>query len=151
MQELKEIFRGLDRLFENCDIDFNELNEAQINTDFFDVIQNQRIVNSFLFNYMKIQDKIGNKVFKKILFELKEIPDMSLPMKDVLNLLEKLGLIAQASDWDELREIRNSLAHEYPLDVYDKIENLHLSMKGYGLLKTIYDALKIYCQNHQCI
>lgn len=51
-----------------------------------------------------------------------------MPMKDILNLLEKLSIPEKASDWDRLREIRNSLAHEFPFDIEERIENIHLAL-----------------------
>ena len=39
----------------------------------FDDYSNVRVVNSFLFDFLKIQDKIGTKLFKKILYVAKEI------------------------------------------------------------------------------
>jgi len=43
---------------------------------------------------------------------------------------------------EELKEIRNVLAHEYPLDIEERIENIHLVLKGYMVLKGIYKNLK---------
>ena len=90
MQILKEDFKTLDILFESCNIDYKILKTQNIEEAFFDDYSNQRVVNSFLFNYIKIQDKMGSKLFKNVLFELKEIDNYSIPMIDVLNILEKL-------------------------------------------------------------
>jgi hypothetical protein len=63
-------------------------------------------------------------------------------MKDMLNRLEKLQLIESASQWDTLREIRNAIIHEYPLDTAERIENIAMAIQGYGLLKQMYANLK---------
>ncbi len=34
--------------------------------------------------------------------------------------------------------IRNSLAHKYPFDIEERIENIHLALEGFELLQTIY-------------
>jgi hypothetical protein len=112
-----------------------------VTPDFFDAYENTRIVNSFLFNFAKLQDKIGAKLFKTVLYELKEIDDMAMPMIDVLNLLEKLNIIADQQRWEELRELRNILSHEYPFDIEERIENIQLALDGYSTLKTIYQGL----------
>jgi hypothetical protein len=131
MNELKEIFNMCDVMFVNADIDYDELTSIDITEKFFEDYKNTRIVNSFLFNFSKLQDKIGAKLLKKTLYELKEIDSFSIGMIDVLNLLEKLEIVEDATDWDNLREIRNILAHEYPLDIDDRVENIHLALDGY--------------------
>ena len=138
MSEKDEIFKIIDAMMGNCKIDYNELKSQNIDSGFFEEYQNIRIVNSFLFLYSKIQDKIGAKLFRKVLYELKEIDDENMPMKDILNILEKLSILEKASDWDRLMEIRNSLAHEYPFDIEERIENIHLALEGFELLQTIY-------------
>ena len=142
MSELKEIFNMCDVMFVNADIDYDELTSIDITEKFFEDYKNTRIVNSFLFNFSKLQDKIGAKLFKKTLYELKEIDSFSIGMIDVLNLLEKLEIVEDATDWDNLREIRNILAHEYPLDIDERVENIHLALDGYQNLKKIYNRLK---------
>lgn len=145
MQELVLIFNVIDKLFDSCNIDYTELVNSQISTNFFDNYDNQRVINSFLFNFAKIQDKIGSKLFRKILLELKEIDNEAVPMKDMLNLLEKLKIINSTNDWDKLRELRNLLAHEYPFSIQERIENIHLALDGYDILKNIYINIKRFC------
>ena len=142
MNELKEVFNMCDVMFVNADIDYDELTSMDITEKFFEDYKNTRIINSFLFNFSKLQDKIGAKLFKKTLYELKEIDSFSIGMIDVLNLLEKLEIVEDATDWDNLREIRNILAHEYPLDIDERVENIHLALDGYQNLKKIYNRLK---------
>ncbi|MFA7230669.1 MAG: hypothetical protein WC071_05315 [Victivallaceae bacterium] len=145
MQELKAVFESLEQLFESCNIDYNALKAQCLSKEWFDNYENQRIVNSFLFNYIKIQDKIGAKIFKMSLFELKEINDWSIPMIDILHTLEKLGIIDSIDEWDKLRELRNVLAHEYPADIEDRIENIALALDGFEKLKNQFLKIKKYC------
>ena len=147
MQEVREIFKVIDTMMVACDIDYYELVSQKIDNSFFDDYNNVRVVNSFLFNFSKIQDKIGAKLFKKILYVAKEIDHENIPMKDALNLLEKLGVLEDSKSWDRLREIRNSLAHEYPFNIEDRVENIILSLEGYHLLKKIYANLKLFTKD----
>ncbi|MCK5536747.1 MAG: hypothetical protein KAH84_03060 [Thiomargarita sp.] len=140
--DIKEQFTVCDTIFSNSDIDYQLLKNAKINKSFFAAYDNTRIVNSFLFNFSKLQDKIGAKLFKKILYELKEIDSFSIPMLDVLNLLEKLEIIETATVWDELREARNAIAHDYPLEINERIEAIQLVLDNYVTLKGIYERLK---------
>lgn len=145
MQILREDIAMLELLFGSCDIDYNIISGTDINFIFFKDYANQRVVNSFLFNYIKIQDKMGGKLFKNLLYELKEITDFSVPMIDVLNNLEKLNIIERADVWDRLREIRNTITHEYPSDIDERIENIKLALEGYITLKQIFAGIKKYC------
>ena len=144
-------FDLLERLFKSCEIDYLEIKKNTLSSSFFDEHQNLRLTNSFLFGFSKIQDKIGAKLFKKVLFELKELDDDSVPMRDVLNILEKLKIIQNTEDWERVREIRNLLTHEYPLDSEERIENIEQCLLAYDILKSIYIQLREYCLNQKLI
>ena len=149
MERVTRLFETIDALMKSCDIDYEALNGMQIDKALFADYEQQRIVNSFLFNYMKIQDKIGAKLLRGVLYELREIDDDGMPMRDVLNRLEKLRLIESAREWDTLREIRNAIAHEYPLDVDERIENITIALEGYRALKRMYARLKDGMRRHE--
>ncbi len=142
---LKQDLSICKQIISNCDIDYAELKKQQIDKSFFDNYENVRVVNSFLFNYSKLQDKIGTKLIKEVLFELKEIDDFSMPFRDVLNICEKLELL-DVKEWDRFREIRNILSHEYPMSIAERVENISLAIEFYPKIKTIfqrlYDAVK---------
>ncbi len=139
--KVEENIKICKQIFKNCDIDYEELVSKNIDNTFFDEYKNTRIVNSFLFNFAKLQDKIGAKLFRDVLYELKEIDDLSMTMIDVLNTLEKLEILDSVSDWDTLREIRNTLSHEYPFNIDERVENINLALNGYIKLKNIFGKL----------
>ena len=56
--------------------------------------------------------------------------------------LEKLNILDASGQWERLRETRNNLAHEYPFDIEEHIENIALAMEGFTELKDIYHSLK---------
>jgi len=141
-ETIASVFEMMDMMMENCTIDYDALHKAKIDASFFDDYNNTRIVNSFLFNFSKLQDKIGAKLFKTVLYELKEIDSYSLTMIDVLHKLEVLEILDTTESWERLREIRNILAHEYPFDIEERVENIDLAMEGFVMLQEIYDKLK---------
>jgi len=151
MQVLNDDFKTLDLLFESCNMDYEALQSQKIDENFFSDYFNQRIVNSFLFNYIKIQDKMGSKLFKNLLFELKEIEDYSIPMIDILNILERLNILNTRDEWDKLREIRNIITHKYPSDIDERIENIQLALEGYEMLSGIFNHIKSYCSTRRII
>jgi len=140
-EEIEEIIILCDRMFAQADLDYQELISKEIDDSFFEDYNNIRTLNSFLFNFSKLQDKIGAKLFKKLLYELKEIDSLSMPMIDILNILEQLEIL-EVEDWDSLRELRNILSHEYPFDTQERIDNIKLSLDAYKTLKRIYENLK---------
>lgn len=135
-------------MLQNCDLDYTELRQYRIDDLFLSDYKNQRLINSFLFNSMKAQDKIGAKLFRLILFELKEINNFAVPMKDILNQLEKLRVLYAVEDWDRLREIRNILAHEYSDDTKSEIINIKIAMNGFQLLSKIFANINNYAKNN---
>ncbi len=139
---LEAMFLNIDTMLKNCNIDYIELKKSDINKEFFDDYNRTRVVNSFLFNFGKLQDKIGAKLFKQVLYEIKELDDFSLTVIDVLNMLEKFNILESTAQWERLREIRNILAHEYPFDIAERVENIQLALEGFEDLKSIYIKLK---------
>ena len=143
---LNSIFESLDGLFKSCEIDYTVLIVQTLDASWLEDYSNQRIVNSFLFNYIKIQDKLGASLFRKLLFSLREINNENLPMIDILNLLEKLEIIPSVASWDRLREIRNVITHEYPAETEERLENIALALSGYEQMKLLYANIKKYVQ-----
>jgi len=139
---LSSMFEHIDKMLVGCNIDYDALSSTKIDVHFFDRYENTRIVNSFLFNFAKLQDKIGAKLFKQVLYELKEIDTFEQPMLDVLHMLEKMQVIQSVQEWEKLREIRNVLAHEYPFEIEERVENIALAMEGFVLLQEIYRRLR---------
>lgn len=143
---LVDIFQSIDQLFKGCEMDFAILHQQEKTAAWFEDYANQRVVNSFLFNYIKIQDKLGAKLFRHLLIELREIDDPSTTMIDILNRLEKLRIIDDVKDWDRLREIRNSITHEYPQDIAERIDNIELALNGFVLMRNLYQKVKHFAE-----
>lgn len=140
---LKNRINLLDRLFKTIEIDFEDLKDLEINEKIFDDIEKSRIISSFLFNFLKIQDMLGAKFFKELLYELKEIEEKHMPMLDILYKLERLNIIVNIEEWDEIREVRNFITHEYPLNE-NRINTLKKALIYYPKMKNIYFEAKNY-------
>ncbi len=82
-------------------------------------------VDQLVFRFTKLQDEIGNTTFRLLLEFLEEDID-NKPFRDILNILERLQIIDLSDDWLIMREIRNDLAHEYPMMLDETIEKLNL-------------------------
>jgi len=68
-------------------------------------------LDAFRVRYAQLQDVLANKLFRGLL-RLEE--ETTGSMLDVLNAMEKRGIIISFDDWKMLRELRNTFMHDYP-------------------------------------
>ena len=91
------------------------------------------LVDSLLFRFAKLQDFLGQKIFRSFL----EYQGLSLnSFYDILKELEKEDIL-NIDLWGSLREIRNELAHEYP----DKEE---IEEKILFIISKTNDLIEVY-------
>ena len=67
-------------------------------------------LDAFQVRYASLQDILANKLFRTLL-ALEEEPTLS--MLDVLNAMEKRGILESYHAWKRLRELRNAFRHDY--------------------------------------
>jgi hypothetical protein len=83
-------------------------------------------IDQYIFRFSKLQDALGNKLFKAVLLLLGE--DLTnKSFIDMFNRLEQLGIIKNYDLWVELRKLRNELAHDYeddPIETSEKINKV---------------------------
>jgi hypothetical protein len=100
-------------------------------------------IDQYLFRFAKLQDAIGHRLIKAVLYYLGEQID-GVPLIDLFNKLEKMDVVEDYDNWMKLREVRNSVAHEYDDDpaenakrinaVYSlkpDLENYYLSIENF--------------------
>lgn len=63
-------------------------------------------------------------------------------MIDILRLMERYGLIDQADEWTTIRELRNEIAHDYPLLENDAVAAINGLVLHFDTLKVIYGRLR---------
>ena len=147
----KEINERLQREFEVCDKHILRINEALeelsstlplTNESYAQLSSEQiRCIDQFIFRFSKLQDAMGAKIFRYILEYLDE-DVTSLPMRDILNRLEKYKFLPDANEWIYIRELRNEIAHDYPLMENDVVNILNELFSKVNTLYGIYDKLK---------
>ncbi len=104
-------------------------------------------IDQFVYRFQKLQDDMGNKLFKSVVANIGEMEVFNKPILEILNTLKKYGVISDKIDWQTMREIRNSLAHEYLDDINSDIElhNYLFETKGLEIIqifKQILDYIK---------
>lgn len=78
-------------------------------------------LDAFRVRYAQFQDLLANKLFRNLL-RLEE--ETAGSMLDVLNAMEKRGILVSFDDWKMLRELRNTFMHDYPDQVELRAEAL---------------------------
>lgn len=102
-----------------------------------------RCIDQFIFRFSKLQDAIGAKIFRYTL-EILEEDVTSLPMRDILNRLERFNIIPSADEWIYIRELRNEIAHDYPLYENEIVAILNELVVKVEVVIDIYNKLKAY-------
>jgi hypothetical protein len=107
-----------------------------------------KTIDTFVFRFIKLQDYLGNKVFKEFLKAIGEYTE-GMSFIDVLDKLEKLGIVDNAEDWLKIRELRNRLTHEYPEE--ETKRDLKLALKYSNLLKQTLANIESYLLQRRLI
>ena len=81
-------------------------------------------IDQLIFRFTKLQDELGTNTFRYVLVYLQE-DILDKPFRDILNRLERLKIIDSSDTWLALRELRNDLAHEYPMMLEETINKLN--------------------------
>lgn len=71
--------------------------------------------DQFILRFTKLQDAMGARLYPALLDYLQE-PFQDRPMLDRLHRLERLSYLSSVDEWNTLRAIRNTFAHDYPQD-----------------------------------
>jgi hypothetical protein len=138
MMTLEHVKKELNIHFSRLDMILPELKSyLPFSEQDFNDIEKIKTIDSFIYRFTKVQDRMGEKFFPLILAELYEYKS-NMAFIDVLNRLEKLELLESSDKWIEYRKLRNTLTHEYPDNEDEIIEAINLSIEVYAKMKTIY-------------
>jgi hypothetical protein len=118
LQRLKYAVSQTEKLFPLAIEIYQNLDDAQIGN-----------IDQLVFRFTKLQDELGTNTFRYLLVYLQE-DILDKPFRDILNRMERLKIIDSSDTWLALRELRNDLAHEYPIMLEETIDKLnHLFMQ----------------------
>ncbi len=104
-------------------------------------------IDQYLFRFAKLQDTIGDKLFKAVIGNYVESVD-ELTFIDILNKLEKIKIIDNAEEWSILRKIRNDISHHYDDEPHEMAEALNSIFAQKEVLIGIYQKIKEHFQNN---
>ena len=132
-RNIQHLIRAMSDLAKHFPIDekfFIEIADEQID-----------ILDRFIFRFTKTVDSMGKRLFPEILNILGE-RDEDMFFRDMLNRLERIGILPSIEEWNTYRERRNSLTHEYPETQVDKAAMLiDAYEKSFHLVK-LFERIK---------
>ncbi len=91
------------------------------------------------FRFSKLQDLLGNKIFREYLNETGFITE-GKSFYEILRELDKENII-DIDKWAEFRAIRNQIAHDYPYTDKEKAEAINYLIDNAKYLKEIVDRI----------
>lgn len=127
--------RPLTELYEECDRHLQALSEAMqrcpspLTPDHFRTRNPDLIatLDQFAYRFSKLQDVMSVQLFRQFAVQILKEPVESVPIIDILDLLERYRFLDSVQHWQEIREIRNQIAHEYHLDIEELILTLRIA------------------------
>ncbi len=116
---------------------------SSFGSEIFEDFEKIKTVDTFIYRFIKLQDIMGDKLFKIFLDEIGEYKD-NMSLLDVLDKLEKFGIVDDAYSWMEYRTLRNKLEHEYPNNEEDVIEGIYLAIEAFLKIEAIFENIIEY-------
>ena len=122
---------------EACNVHAEHMSHAQsvlrqiipLNAQTLEDLTNVQVayLDQLIYRFTKLQDTIGRKIFPIMLGLMGEdVADSSFI--DKLNTLEKIGALKTKQFWQDLRETRNLISHEYPEEEEMLVEAVNTCM-----------------------
>ena len=143
MKQLKFHLEIIDNNIKILEELFNSIkNEFPLNFEKYIKLKEKdfRIFDVIAYRFIKTQSILGEKVFREIL-EYSEYDLQNKSFLEILSELERMGIL-KITEWRFLRELRNTLSHDYPYnekEIVEAINNLYFEL---NTLKEISAKLK---------
>ncbi len=104
-------------------------------------------LDQFAYRFTKLQDVMSVQLFRRFALDILHEPVESLPVIDILNLLERYRYLPSALRWQEIREIRNQITHEYRLDPDELIITLKIA---FGMVSEMAEIVTVLKKRRRC-
>lgn len=147
----------LEKILNECDKHLQRINEAYSDMSLFMPLtgtkyenlskDDMQAIDQYLFRFSKLQDSMGEKLFRVLLNRFEENTDR-LSFLDIIKKLEKYIAMDIANEWHDLRKIRNQLAHDYEDDAIEMANIINLIYAKKEVIEGIYLAIKAKGFNH---
>lgn len=98
-------------------------------------------LDAFIKRFENLQDMMDSQILRGLL-ALEEVDLAGKTPRDLSNLLEKWGILDSAAGWRELRDLRNTLAHEYPREPMIQLDRLNRAYASIDALLGVLDRVR---------
>ncbi len=147
---LKEAISTANLHFQRASDNFGEIKRYDFTAPIFDDKEKIKTIDAFVFRFIKLQDFMSEKLFRRLLEAIGEYKD-SMSLLDVLDKLEKLRVIESADQWIVLRKLRNQLTHEYPDNKEEVVDGIKTALAYFDSISQILQSIVSYSQRHKLI
>ncbi len=128
-----------------------EIKEKNLLENFdIDNFETVKVIDTFIFRFIKLQDYLGQKLFRRFLEEIGELYE-NMSFIDVLDKLEKFGIISLSEEWIEIRRLRNKLTQEYPDEIEEMKEEIKIAMDKIPILEKTIENIENYLKERKII
>jgi predicted nucleotidyltransferase len=100
-------------------------------------------IDQFLFRFSKMQDTVGEKLFRLIVKDFVE-DTTTMTFIDILNQLERIKIIDSVQEWQNLRKARNDISHQYDDEPEEMAEAINRIFAQKDILIDIFNNIKNY-------
>ena len=99
--------------------------------------QTVTLLDQFIYRFTKLQDSMARRLLPS-LYQYLEADTEPRPFLDLLHRLEQLDIVPSVARWQELRALRNNLAHDYPENTAQTVATLNELLDGWRDLAEMY-------------
>ena len=104
-------------------------------------------LDQFIYRFTRLQDSMARRLLPALYREL-EADESPKPFLDRLNRLEQLGVISSVEEWQEFRNLRNNLAHDYPGSQVETVTTLNELFETWAGLAAMFRQARDYYRRH---
>lgn len=103
-------------------------------------------IDAFLKRWENFQDMLEGQLIQGLVI-LEGESERVTTRRDGAHFLEKLGLAPSAEDWFEAGQLRNQLAHSYPLTNPKQIHRINGAFQRTSLLVATFNRIRAHVQD----
>ena len=100
-------------------------------------------LDRFIYRFTKAQDSMSRRFLPSLYFWLEDDTNPR-PFLDVLHRLEQLGILSDITTWQTFRNLRNSLAHDYPESQRQTVATINELFASWGDFVGLYQKARDY-------
>ena len=142
--KLKKYFNECDKHLQRIEEAYSDIKDSlPLTVQKYQTLSKDEVqdIDQYLYRFSKLQDTLGQKIFKLVL-NIYEPSQESIPFLDLLNKLEKLNFLDNTKEWINLRDKRNKIAHQYDDEPFEMTQAINDILNQKDILKSVYMKVK---------